>query len=70
VTLGGTESISIGRQVGVQLLACAVTAAWSGGMTWVLVKVADLALGLRVDDEQEVIGLDLTDHEERGYDLT
>jgi Amt family ammonium transporter len=70
VALGGSESISIGRQLGVQLLACAVTAAWSGGMTWVLVKAADLALGLRVDDEQEMIGLDLTNHEERGYDLT
>jgi ammonium transporter, Amt family len=70
VTVGGSEPISIGRQVGVQLLACAVTAAWSGGMTWVLVKVADLALGARVDDEREMVGLDLSDHEERGYDLT
>jgi ammonium transporter, Amt family len=70
VTVGGSEPISIGRQVGVQLLACAVTAAWSGGMTWVLVKVAELALGARVDDEREMVGLDLSDHEERGYDLT
>ena len=30
----GSESISIGRQLGVQLLACAVTAAWSGAVTW------------------------------------
>ncbi|HSD18993.1 MAG TPA: ammonium transporter [Anaeromyxobacter sp.] len=70
VTLGGTEQISIGRQVGVQLLACAATAAWSGGMTWVLMKIADVALGARADEEQETIGLDLTNHEERGYDLT
>ncbi|BDG05531.1 ammonium transporter [Anaeromyxobacter oryzae] len=70
VSLGGTEQISIGRQLGVQLLACAVTAAWSGGMTWVLFKVADLVVGVRVDDEQESVGLDLSDHEERGYDLT
>jgi ammonium transporter, Amt family len=70
VTLGGSETLSIGRQVGVQLLACAAAAVWSGGMTWGLVKVADLVLGARVDDEQEVIGLDLTDHEERGYDLS
>jgi Amt family ammonium transporter len=69
VALGGTEQIAIGRQVGVQLLACAVAAAWSGGMSWVLIKVADLAVGVRVDDEQETIGLDLTNHEERGYDL-
>ena len=31
---------------------------------------ADVALGARADDEQEMIGLDLTNHEERGYDLT
>ena len=70
VTLGGTEQISIPRQVGVQLLACAATAAWSGGMSWVLMKVADAVLGVRADEEQETIGLDLTSHEERGYDLT
>jgi Amt family ammonium transporter len=69
VALGGTEQIAIGRQVGVQLLACAVAAAWSGGMSWVLIRVVDLAMGVRVDDEQETIGLDLTNHEERGYDL-
>jgi ammonium transporter, Amt family len=68
-SLGGTENIGILHQLGVQLLACAVTAAWSGGWTWVLVKVADLSLGARVDEEQEMIGLDITNHEERGYDL-
>src|SRR5512133_2136875 len=70
VSLGGTEQISIPRQVGVQLLACAAAAAWSGGMSWVLMKVADAVLGVRADEEQESIGLDLTSHEERGYDLT
>jgi len=69
VALGGTERIAIGRQVGVQLLACAVAAAWSGGMSWVLMKVADLVIGVRVAEEQELVGLDITDHEERGYDL-
>jgi Amt family ammonium transporter len=69
VALGGSEAISIPRQVGVQLLACAVTAAWSGAVTWGAFKLADAVLGARVDDEQELIGLDLTNHEERGYDL-
>jgi Amt family ammonium transporter len=67
--LGGSEHISIGRQLGVQLLACAVTAAWSGAVTWGAFKLADAFLGARVDDEQELVGLDLTNHEERGYDL-
>jgi ammonium transporter, Amt family len=69
-SLGGTESIHVGRQVGVQLLACAVTAAWSGGVSWALFKVADKVLGVRADEERELVGLDLSDHEERGYDLT
>jgi len=32
-------------------------------------KVADLVIGVRVAEEQELVGLDITDHEERGYDL-
>ncbi len=69
VALGGTESISVGRQLGVQLLACAVAAAWSGAVTWGAFALADALLGARVDEEEEVMGLDLTNHEERGYDL-
>jgi len=66
--LGGTESFDMLHQVGVQLLACGVTAAWSAGITWIAIRIADAALGVRVDEEQEVVGLDLTNHEERGYD--
>jgi Amt family ammonium transporter len=67
--LGGSESISIGRQVAVQLLACVATAAWSGAVTWGAFALADAVVGARVDEEQEMMGLDLTNHEERGYDL-
>ena len=66
--LGGTEPFPIGRQLGVQLLACAVVAAWSGGATWLLLRLSDALLGVRADEEQEIMGLDLTEHEERGYD--
>jgi ammonium transporter, Amt family len=69
VALGGSETIQVGRQLGVQALACAVTAIWSGAVTWGAFALADAVLGARVDDEQESVGLDLTDHEERGYDL-
>jgi Amt family ammonium transporter len=66
--LGGTEPFSIGRQLGVQLLACVVVGAWSGGATWLLLRLSDKLLGVRADGEQEIMGLDLTEHEERGYD--
>jgi Amt family ammonium transporter len=38
-------------------------------VTWGAFKVADALHGARVDEEQELIGLDLANHEERGYDL-
>ena len=64
---GGTEAIAIGRQVGVQLLACAATMVWSALATAVIIKVVDATVGIRVDEEKEMVGLDLSDHEERGY---
>ncbi|MGB8932879.1 MAG: ammonium transporter [Anaeromyxobacteraceae bacterium] len=66
--LGGTEHFAIGRQLGIQVLACVVVGAWSGGATWLLLKLSDKLLGVRADGEQEIMGLDLTEHEERGYD--
>ncbi len=65
---GGTEAIAIGRQVGVQLLACGAAIAWSAVATTVLLKFVDAVIGVRVDEEQEIVGLDLSHHEERGYD--
>jgi Amt family ammonium transporter len=69
VTLGGTEVISIGRQVGVQALAVAVTGAWSALVTWGAFRLVDAIHKSRADDEQEINGLDLSDHGERGWDL-
>jgi Amt family ammonium transporter len=68
--LGGSENLIPSKQLVVQLVACGVTAAWSAALTWACIKVADLAFGFRVDEEEEVVGLDLTHHEERGYDFS
>jgi Amt family ammonium transporter len=65
---GGSENISAMHQLGVQLLACAATAVWSAVITWVALKVSDVAFRARADEEQESVGLDLAHHEERGYD--
>lgn len=67
--LGGTENVLPSKQLVVQMIACGVTAAWSAALTWGCIKVADLAFGFRVDEEEETVGLDLTAHEERGYDF-
>ena len=57
----------IGAQLGVQALGVLVTIAWCGLVTWGLLKVLDKTLGLRVSEECETQGLDLTEHGERGY---
>lgn len=53
--------------LGVQALS--VVSAWiySFGMTWLILKLLDRVVGLRVTEEHEVNGLDLSQHGERGY---
>ena len=61
---------TMGGQVGVQLTGIAATVVFTAVMTWVLLKVTSLLTsGLRVTEEQEIQGLDIHMHEERGYDL-
>jgi len=67
---GFAEGInSIGEQFGVQVIGVLVTMAYTAVLTFGILKLLDLTVGLRVDDEQENIGLDISEHEERGYDL-
>ncbi len=65
--LGLPEGTTMASQVGVQLAGVVATLVWSGGLSYVLLKVIDVAIGLRVNSEQETEGLDLVMHEERGY---
>ena len=60
---------SIGWQLYVQVFGVVVTFAFALIGSWVLLKVVDSLIGLRVDEEQETEGLDLVLHDERGYDL-
>jgi Amt family ammonium transporter len=72
-SLGGTgfgDGItSIGGQVGVQFLGVVVTIVYTGVLSFVILKVIDLVIGIRVSEEQETEGLDLALHDERGYSL-
>jgi len=70
VALGGTGFTvqkSMLAQVGVQALGIGVTMLWCGLVTWLLLKILDATLGLRVSEESESEGLDLASHGERGY---
>jgi len=57
------------KQVVNQLLASLVAIALGMIGTWILLKVVDLLVGVRVSGEQEMVGLDLTQHGEEGYNL-
>ena len=48
-------------------LGILATTVWCGVMTWVLLKVIDAVLRLRVTDEHESVGLDQAQHGESGY---
>jgi Amt family ammonium transporter len=53
--------------LGVQALAVVVTWVYSFGVTFVLLKILDWTMGLRVSEEEENTGLDLSQHNEMGY---
>ena len=65
----GQHDIDIGNQVGVQAIGALATLAYTAVLTWGILKVVDMIVGNRVSEEEETEGLDLTQHEERGYDL-
>ena len=56
-------------QVAIQLKAVAYTIVWAAVVSFILLKIVDLIVGLRVSDDEERIGLDLTDHRENAYTL-
>jgi len=57
----------IGPQVWIQLKAVLITIVWSGVVSFIAYKIADLTVGLRVTEEEEREGLDITSHGETAY---
>jgi Amt family ammonium transporter len=71
-SLGGAglaEGMTIGSQVWVQFVSVVGTLVYGGVVSFVLLKIIDMTIGLRVTEEQETEGLDLALHDERGYIL-
>jgi Amt family ammonium transporter len=60
-------SNAIGAQVWIQLKAVLLTIVWSGVVSLVAFKIVDLVIGLRVTEEEEREGLDITTHGETAY---
>ena len=64
--IGGTAGLIEGnpKQLAAQLYGVAVTLVWSGGVTWGLLKLVSVFVPLRVSREQELEGLDISQHGE------
>ena len=54
-------------QVKIQAIAVGTTVIWSGVTAFIAFKLVDITIGLRVSEEEERIGLDVTSHGERAY---
>jgi Amt family ammonium transporter len=67
--VGYADKVSMGGQVVTQLTAVVAVAAWSGIVTWILLKLTDAITGMRVGADQETEGLDTVEHNEKGYNL-
>jgi len=70
--LGGTggltpDTFAMGAQVWVQVKSVLFTIVWSGVVAFIAYKIADLLVGLRVSEEAEREGLDITSHGETAY---
>jgi Amt family ammonium transporter len=61
------ENYSIAGQLWIQLKAILVTIVWSGVVAFIAYKIVDLVIGLRVSEEEEREGLDISAHGETAY---
>ncbi|MGD8498482.1 MAG: ammonium transporter, partial [Chromatiales bacterium] len=65
----GDGNETIGQQFIAQLIGVVATIVYTGIVTFILLKIADVLVGLRVSDDDETQGLDITQHNETGYNL-
>ena len=67
---GLAQGMTMGSQVMVQIIGILSVAAYTGILTFIILKVVGaVTSGIRVTQEEEQMGLDITDHDERGYSL-
>jgi len=66
---GLADGVTRLEQIGIQLLALAVTWVWAFGVTAVILLGIKYTIGLRVSESGEEIGLDLSEHAEPAYRL-
>ena len=71
VNSAGADGLFFGNvhQFLVQCLLVVVTIVFASVMTWIIFKLVDAVIGVRVDKKAEIVGLDLTQHKESAYTL-
>ena len=67
--IGYPDKVTMGEQFVTQLIGVAVTAVWSGVLTFLLLKLVDALIGMRCASDEETEGLDTVLHNEKGYNL-
>jgi Amt family ammonium transporter len=67
--MGLGEGVGIGQQVGRQLIGVVVTIVYCGVLSFIILKVVDAIVGLRVGEDEEMQGLDVALHNEQGYNM-
>jgi len=65
--IGLAEGMTVGGQLFVQAKSILITVIWTAVASFIILKIAAVAGGLRVNDDAELEGLDLSQHGERGY---
>ena len=65
--VGYAEGVSMGGQLMVQIKAVVITIVWGGVVSFILYKITDVIVGLRVSSDEEREGLDKTSHGESAY---
>jgi len=71
VNPAGADGLFFGnaKQLLIQLVAVLVTVVYTSVVTFVIYKLVDVFIGVRVDEKTEAMGLDLTQHHERAYTI-
>ena len=64
---GSIADLDIGAQLGVQIYGGIFAIVYTAIVSYIVLKVVDMLVGLRVDEDEERQGLDITDHGEEGY---
>lgn len=67
-SLGGSiVDLDIGAQLGIQIYGGIFAVVYTAIVSYIVLKVVDMLVGLRVTEDEETEGLDITDHGESGY---